>query len=392
MEILLNRRAIHKKMMGLYESRYKSQNDKKLDPKKIPNETVKFKVEEAPQALQNYWKVLKESESIDVLSDWEHYTFKMSDYQFHQSTQEFLKLIINTIYGCIASVYFGTDGTGISNYIIGNNITARARVLTWCMAKGLHTLMSITDGGVGDVNKTLSYRRMSLDIFANVADDIFIDSQRHKVVDVIPLYGREIPANENMGMLIKGVDDYPPLAIQCWNHLKGIFGKLDLFAKDQFKFEVKSVYTSCEIRNKSDYRLINSFSKGKPTIALRGMNRDSGDIANDVFDDIKNKTPNKHTQNGKGLLGLTEWRQRENLRTELLPHDEISKKKEFFSLTPLGMRFINSEHRKVILSAYDRLKIKSNPLEIAHLRALENLKDWEDYKKSTKRSSKKNDN
>src|SRR3569832_2440147 len=169
--------------------------------KRKPTKTKKNKKTKTPQTQQNNKKKKRESESIEVMNDWENYTFNLSDFLFHQSTQEFLKLIINTIYGCIASTYFGTNGTGLSNYIIGNNITSRARVLTWCMAKGLHTLMSITDGGVADFNKALSYRRISLDIFANVADDNFINNE-HKVVDVVPLYGHEIPIDENMGVLI----------------------------------------------------------------------------------------------------------------------------------------------------------------------------------------------
>ncbi|NJM74167.1 MAG: hypothetical protein HC862_31090 [Scytonema sp. RU_4_4] len=90
--------------------------------------------------------------------------FSKTDWLYQSSVQEFIKLIVNTIYGCIASSYFAGDGTGISNFIVGNNITARARTLAWCMAKGLYSLMSITDGGVFNVNKVAFYKAKSLNI------------------------------------------------------------------------------------------------------------------------------------------------------------------------------------------------------------------------------------
>lgn len=54
-----------------------------------------------------------------------------------------LKLIINTTYGDIASRFFA-----VGNTIVGNNITAKARVAVWMVAKALGTRQSITDGGI----------------------------------------------------------------------------------------------------------------------------------------------------------------------------------------------------------------------------------------------------
>jgi hypothetical protein len=53
-----------------------------------------------------------------------------------------LKLFINTLYGVIASPYFP-----IGNSVIANNITAKARVGAWMMAKALDLFQTITDGG-----------------------------------------------------------------------------------------------------------------------------------------------------------------------------------------------------------------------------------------------------
>lgn len=55
---------------------------------------------------------------------------------------EALKLIINTTYGDLCSMFFN-----ISNVVLANNITARARVGVWMLAKALGLRQCITDGG-----------------------------------------------------------------------------------------------------------------------------------------------------------------------------------------------------------------------------------------------------
>jgi len=56
--------------------------------------------------------------------------------------QKFVKLLLNTIYGSMASQHFN-----ISNVIVANNITARARATIWLLAKSLGLFQTITDGG-----------------------------------------------------------------------------------------------------------------------------------------------------------------------------------------------------------------------------------------------------
>jgi hypothetical protein len=54
-----------------------------------------------------------------------------------------LKLFINILYGCLASIYFP-----IGNAVVANNITGRARLGAWMINKALWTRQSITDGGI----------------------------------------------------------------------------------------------------------------------------------------------------------------------------------------------------------------------------------------------------
>jgi len=60
------------------------------------------------------------------------------------------KLCCNTVYGDLTSRFFD-----ISNVIVGNNITARARAMIWYVEKGLNTFQSITDGGVFELNRVV---------------------------------------------------------------------------------------------------------------------------------------------------------------------------------------------------------------------------------------------
>jgi hypothetical protein len=312
--------------------------------------------------------------------------FTKEDWLYQNSVQEFIKLIVNTIYGCIASSYFAGDGTGISNFIVGNNITARARTLAWCMAKGLYTLMIVTDGGVFDVNKVAFYRAKSLNIFANVGFEIFSrESNAAIVVDIKPIYDIEISADENMYKILNKSCHIQNLA---WQHLKTQFSELDIFKYDQFSFEVKKIYTECQIRNKSDYRLYNSVN-GELNTKIRGLSKKNGkdgdDVAASIFEDIADGNNSIHELTTKRLLGLSEWREMNSeKRKALLPHDEVSESKKYYSFTPLGCKFVNSKHRKDILRLYEQLRQWEKPELMEQLRLLENVVDEDEYKRIKK--------
>jgi len=353
---LIDRRANHKKKIKLYDKHFGTDN-KKAVANDIPENTV----------------------NIDGIE------LSKNDWLYQNSVQEFIKLIVNTIYGCIASSYFASDGTGISNFVVGNNITARARTLAWCMAKGLYSLMSITDGGVFDVNKVAFYKQKSLNIFTNLGYEIFNGSDRQKVVEIKPLYGSEIPQNESMFNIL---DKENHVQIKAWNHLSSQFSKLDIFKYNQYSFDVKEIYTECQIRNKSDYRLYN-FVNEQLNIKVRGLSKKSGkdgdDVAASIFEDVANGENGIHELTTKRLLGLSEWRDMNSeKRKTLLPHDEVSETKKYVSITPLGCKFISSKHRKDVMKLYDQLRQWERPELIEQLRLLENVTDEKEYNRIIK--------
>ncbi|MBW4635961.1 MAG: hypothetical protein KME30_29990 [Iphinoe sp. HA4291-MV1] len=352
---LIDRRATHKNKVKLYNKHF-GKNNKNASADDIPDSQV-----------------------IDGVE------FSKTDWLYQSSVQEFIKLIVNTIYGCIASSYFAGDGTGISNFIVGNNITARARTLAWCMAKGLYSLMSITDGGVFDVNKVAYYRQKSLNIFANLGLEIFKGSDRQTVVEIKPLFDYEISQDETMFKILDNKNHVQDLA---WKHLKEQFDELDIFRFDQFSFEVKKLYTDCEIRNKSDYRLRNRIT-GEINSKIRGLSKKNGkdgdDVASCIFEDIANGDNQIHELTTKRLLGLCEWREMNSeKRKTLMPHDEVSESKKYYSFTPLGCKFVSSKHRKDVLKLYEQLRQWERPELMEDLRKLESVTDELEYNRIKK--------
>lgn len=347
------------------------------------------------EKLKLYTKYFGKNNKDAVIADVENKTidgieFSKEDFLYSSSIQEFIKLIVNTIYGCIASSFFAGDGTGISNFIVGNNITARARTLAWCMAKGLYSLMSITDGGVFNLNQVAYYSRKSLNIFAELGFDNYKGSNGQSVVEIKPLFGYEIPIDKNMFDILNKDKHVQNIA---WKHLESIFYELDIFKYQQFSFEVKKLYTDCVIRNKSDYSLTNSLT-GEQTIKIRGLakknGKDGDDVASSIFEDIVSGNNSIYELETTRLLGLNEWREYDSeKRKTLLPHDEISDKKKFFPITPLGCKFINSAHKKDVMRLYEKIKINQKPELMELLRMLESVESEAEYK-SIKSSIKAN--
>ena len=271
----------------------------------------------------------------------------------------FLKLIINTIYGVTASEFFSEEGTGVSNAVVGNNITARARALSWLMAKGLHSHLTVTDGGVFDVNKVLSFGKMSLHLLEGLCRDEFTDSHRNIWVSTVPLFGNEVLSDKEMS------EKFPTVDQKAWEHLRNQFPGIDILKESQFSFESKNWYKGLTIHSKVDYRLTEKNGVvGDNTIALRGMvkvwDEEKGEkvinpVAEELFDALEDGQPAMFKIETKSLLSLSDWKEHPR-NDELLPHDEVSSECRFFSHTPLGERFVTTAHYKRVIRDYDKAK------------------------------------
>lgn len=304
----------------------------------------------------------------------------------------FLKLIINTIYGCIASEFFSVENACVSSVIVGNNITARARCLAWCMAKGFHSVMSITDGGVFDVNNVLVYKKKSLNLLEGLHRDISSDNKRLKFCHKHPLMGFELDFNnpdcyrlmlEKMGIVPdsdNGKNKKTCLNIidkKAWEHLASIFD-IDIFNYSQFEFETKDIYTKLILHSKVDYYLEKS-NNGGFTIAFRGMTKVWDNVKNkkvinpvalDLFKAIENDTPIKVEIDTTELLSLSDYqiKKRGDANYPLLPHDSISCKKVFYSHSPRGCRVSSLTELNKLNKRYNVSKKTENPLEVAKVK------------------------
>jgi hypothetical protein len=243
---------------------------------------------------------------------------------------EFCKLIINSTYGVICSEYFDTDDTGISNVIVANNITARARVLAFCMAKALGSAMSITDGGMFNVNLvnylTGARKKVTLTSLANLTDDVYTSGNRTILFEQKPLLEREVNltdyANENkveeLIALIKEIDR------KAWEHCSNMFSELTIFKERQYSFESKNVYDSVVLHNKSDYIATNSLFTYTPKkdeknpakiviepLVLHKQRGTKGEAALNsskvLYEAIKEHTPTSVNYSQDTLIGLSEY-------------------------------------------------------------------------------------
>ena len=203
---------------------------------------------------------------------------------------------INTVYGDMVSPFFT-----VGNVVVGNNITARARALAWCMEKGFHGWQSITDGCAFDVNRVL-YPKDEQVITGETVINLYADNayRRHTFA---PLTDKPyLSVTHNYGEVnLRVVDEKPALSIRfgdelqelspdeslnwinkaAMQHLQRLFPNLDILHQvtydvkgnerlGQFEFEAKGFYDCGTFHGSADYCL--SFN-GVPKFAMRSYSK-----------------------------------------------------------------------------------------------------------------------
>ena len=310
---------------------------------------------------------------IDIKDLMETMIGERKKYAKGESLNEFLKVVINTLYGCTCSEFFSNKQTAISNIVVSNNITARARVLSWCMAKGLYAHMTITDGGVFNVNEVLTFKKTSLNLFERLHENVLNDDSRHyfafkkSILEIQCDYKKtkELMQPAHSDITTKKPSDTKIIDVLAFQHLKDIFGKLDIFSMNQFSFESKKFYTKLTLHNKVDYRLVNEI-ENYSEIKLRGMTKIWDEtkqkkvinpIANKLFDCIEKGIPFKLETLSYKMLSQKDWdRLDDEKKNILLPHDILKVEKTIYSHTPLAHRPSTLKERKNILKAYGKAK------------------------------------
>lgn len=199
------------------------------------------------------------------------------------------KLCTNTVYGDMVSPFFT-----VGNVVVGNNITARARALAWCMEKGLHGWQSITDGCPFDLNRVLYPRpitRITGEMSVNIyADDKYKNHTFLPLIDTVNLSvtpnsfgiglrivptiikGKEVDKgalnlNINNTVVELSVDDSMNWVNRvAMQHLQRLFPGLDVLHQvtndvkgkeriGQFEFEAKGLYDSATFHGAANHSL-----------------------------------------------------------------------------------------------------------------------------------------
>lgn len=166
------------------------------------------------------------------------------------------KLCINTIYGDMVSPFFD-----ISNAIVGNNITARARAMAWYMEKGLHGFQTITDGCAFELNQVVYQRTTKL-----TSETVMIEGYNPKPNYILkPIDGFErievTEGEKGLGLTLMSEDkvvqmdnaqakDWLALAVK--QHLKACFPGIPVI--DKFNFEIKDIYDAGAFHGTANYK------------------------------------------------------------------------------------------------------------------------------------------
>ncbi|MBD2342192.1 hypothetical protein H6G64_35325 [Calothrix sp. FACHB-156] len=204
---------------------------------------------------------------------------------------QLFKLCVNTLYGDMVSKYFVT-----SNPIVGNNITARARLLAWYMEKGFNGWQTITDGCGFLLNEVLKAGKSKLDGETTISErdkrlkswNIF-KSPLNDVEEYLMLNGEIfVKQNDELKSIGKGSDN-GFINQKAWEHLQNQFECVDILhsesskitvnkddlsvsfltRKGQFSFETKDVYWRGAFHGSANYIL------EKEIILISGIDAES---------------------------------------------------------------------------------------------------------------------
>ena len=208
--------------------------------------------------LKNRKRLKGERNKYDKLSD---------EYKAYDAEQTAVKLFINTLYGCFASPYFP-----ISNAILANNITSKARCGVWMMSKALGIRFNATDGGVFG-NDDIRFLKTELKSFRNYKPSMntFADYNRlnkskgvrnDKFVEDFEAFYKDVTQNPECNIK----EAHEKLDVEILKHVNQFWGVYSL--ELPFEIELKEDNTCKQVAYtaKSDYVLIDPV---KPDLTIK---------------------------------------------------------------------------------------------------------------------------
>jgi hypothetical protein len=206
--------------------------------------------------------------------------------------------MINTVYGVMASRFFT-----VGNTVVANNITARARVAVWMLAKALRLRQSITDGGIYQHTAVAAFKgrkKPGLDTLNRMWEWENKVRRRH----LVPLGGRDWSGP------LPGQQELDALAAE---HVRQFWEPYGLAFPFKLEHKLANSFTRAAYWSKGDYAL-RPVTGGKLVFALRGKDRPNSKDAHPTFKllenvlDGKDEFPADLSYSRGGILKIGKWK------------------------------------------------------------------------------------
>jgi len=178
--------------------------------------------------------------------------------------QKMIKFICNSFYGDIASPFFE-----VSNTVLANNITARARLAVWMASRTLNGILCITDGfqyqpqHVFEINKSI--KKPSLSTLSDLKK-----LAKHRAIKKIDL-GKISNWNE----LFEGkktIKDFPNIDTLAKNHIDEFWKNYDLEIPYDVEHKIENIGKKLFFIKKAHYSILKC--EGTLSHTYRGVNKD----------------------------------------------------------------------------------------------------------------------
>jgi hypothetical protein len=211
------------------------------------------------------------------------------------------KNINNSSYGVSGSVFYQTekpiistkeDGTQnyyavpkMGNVVFAQNTTARVRVGAWCMAKGLNGYPVVTDGTPFNLNEVWSWNWVGKIRTVFGSNELWKLSRHNTPSDVerrgdfgiklLPLGGKKWEVTNlntngewvtisNGELTYTGKEEtWQGLDEMAYQHVKTLFGELDIFKNDVMKYASKDLYKGAAFQSQANYLFERFFDSKK---------------------------------------------------------------------------------------------------------------------------------
>ena len=246
------------------------------------------------------------------------YKSKREEHPSYESKQLLLKLIINTLYGDLASPHFP-----IGNTVLANNITSSVRNGSWIMSKALGCKFVVTDGGVYEFDSIPQFKTHLSSFRKPGLQTLFTKSRWKEFVSYISL-SLDIPNLKEFILADKdrAAKHLDALATEVINNFCAIYG-LEFPFSIEHKINNSAALCVTNPYGKVDYILYTFWDE--EFIRIRGVKKQEYDIHPKVeaLRALAEDRPARfHGAELIHIIGINEYIKNPNCFTPALPGHE----------------------------------------------------------------------